>query len=243
MPGVMKHSVRQKELREFEAYLQTCEQNLIDTIAKPAAFESVLQSVADHRVEAALDVGCGIGQMLYPFVAMKAAFGVGVDSSVQACQAGSEFYARYAPSARIRFVYGKAETLPFPDDSFDVVTCGLALPYVNNSRVLSEIARVLRPGGILFLSVHHLRYYLGDMWRGFTEGTVLQMAHAARALGAGAIYHGTGRQPSGRLLGTETFQTRWLLQRELKRRGLRLDRECDDSRSEAPAFVISKIAG
>ena len=243
MSGTTKRRGRQQEIREFDSYLHTCQQNLIAMTTTPAAFESVLLSLADHKVESALDVGCGIGQMLYPFVALRNAFGVGLDSSAQACRAGTDFYARYAPSARIRFVYGHAETLPFPDACFDVVNCGLALPYMNNSEVLSEIARVLRPHGVLFLSTHHLRYYLGDLWRGFRSGSLLQVAHAARALGVGAIYHATGRQPSVRLLGNETFQTRWLLQRELERRGLMVDHERDDSRPQAPAFVISKLAG
>lgn len=42
--------------------------------------------------------------------------------------------------------------LPFPDASFDLVTCLGALHHIPNvSRVLGELARVMRPGGLLLL--------------------------------------------------------------------------------------------
>ncbi len=65
--------------------------------------------------------------MLYPFVALKGAFGVGLDPTAQACRMGREFYAEHVPAARVQFIYGTAEELPFPSSSFDVVNCGLAL--------------------------------------------------------------------------------------------------------------------
>lgn len=45
-------------------------------------------------------------------------------------------------------VIATAETLPFPDASFDAVTFGYLLRYVHDVEVcMTEIARVLRPGG------------------------------------------------------------------------------------------------
>ena len=50
-----------------------------------------------------------------------------------------------------------AEALPFEDDSFDTVVCTLVLCTVDDPvRALSEIARVLRPGGQL-LFLEHVR--------------------------------------------------------------------------------------
>lgn len=207
---------------------------------EPSRFQPFLETVADLNVERVLDVGCGMGQMLYPFVAFKGAFGVGVDPTYQACSMGQDFYATHAPSARVRFIYGTAEALPFESASFDLVQCGLALPYMDNARAIDEIGRVLRPGGVLLLKIHHARYYLRDLWRGLLSGRLLTMVHASRVLAVGAIYHLTGRQTDTRLLGNETFQTRWLLRRELSRRGLYIERERIDSNRRTPAFVISK---
>jgi SAM-dependent methyltransferase len=45
-------------------------------------------------------------------------------------------------------------TLPFPDSSFDAVTCVVSVDYLNKPReVFREIARVLRPGGTCHVSI------------------------------------------------------------------------------------------
>lgn len=223
-----------------DSYFDVVRQTLINSIGQPESFQPFLETVADLRVERVLDVGCGMGQMLYPFVAFKGAIGVGIDPNPQACRLGHDFYAEQALSDRVRFITGKGEELPLESASFDVVNCGLALPYMNNARALDEIGRVLRPGGILLLRIHHTRYYLRDFWQGLLSRKLLAMVHAGRVLVVGTIYQMTDRQTSTRLLGNETFQTRSLLRRELTRRGLSIERERHDTTSLAPAFVISK---
>ena len=48
---------------------------------------------------------------------------------------------------------GDRPSLPFPDDSFDVVTLWYVIEHMRNPRiVLQEMRRVLRPGGILLLA-------------------------------------------------------------------------------------------
>ncbi len=228
------------EAEEFDSYLRSARKGLIGAMNEPGRFQSLLEMVEDLRVERVLDVGCGIGQMLYPFVVFKGAFGVGLDPTPQACRMGHDFYATHMPSARVRFIYGKAEMLPFASGSFDVVNCGLALPYMDNACAINEIWRVLRPGGILLLKIHHARYYLHDFWQSLISHRLLSMVHAGRVLAVGAIYHLTGRQTDTRLLGNETFQTRWLLRRELSQCGFNIKRERPDSNPLTPAFVISK---
>jgi len=45
-------------------------------------------------------------------------------------------------------------TFPYPDDSFDAVTCVVSVDYLNKPReVFDEIARVLRPGGACHISM------------------------------------------------------------------------------------------
>lgn len=51
---------------------------------------------------------------------------------------------------RIRFVAGRAEALPFPDAAFDAVTFTYLLRYVEDpAATVAELARVLRPGGVM----------------------------------------------------------------------------------------------
>ena len=68
---------------------------------------------------------------------------------------------RYIREAALRsghdfeFRTGSAETLPFPDASFDSVACTLTLCSVKDPRVvLEEVRRVLRPGGQLLFMEH-----------------------------------------------------------------------------------------
>jgi SAM-dependent methyltransferase len=233
-------SAPQKETEEFDQYLRSSQQGLLAAMNEPARFQPYLDAVADLKVERVLDVGCGVGQILYPFVALKGAFGIGLDPTARACRMGREFYAEQVPGARVQFVCGIAEKLPFPPASFDVVNCGLALPYMDNARAIEEIARVLRPGGVFLLRIHHARYYLNDLWQSLIAGRALSTIHAGRVLTVGLIYHLTGKQTDTRIFGNETFQTRWLLVRELSRRGLNLKDERSDSNPRTPSFVIFK---
>ncbi len=49
----------------------------------------------------------------------------------------------------VRAAEGSAEALPLPDRSVDAVLCGQAMHWFDMDRALPEIARVLRPGGVL----------------------------------------------------------------------------------------------
>jgi SAM-dependent methyltransferase len=56
-----------------------------------------------------------------------------------------------APS--IQWRDGTAESLPFPDASFDAVTSQFGLMFMDRPRALAEMRRVLRPGGRLAVAV------------------------------------------------------------------------------------------
>ena len=216
-------------------------ENLLRAFNDPATIKTTLDEAALLNVERVLDVGCGIGQALYPLAAHQGAFGVGVDVSNAGLQIGRELFSTHLPNARVVFTRTVAESLPFSSETFDLVNCGLALPYMNNSRAIGEVARVLRPGGVFLLKIHHARYYLRELRKGVTAGRFLQAAYAARVLLAGTIYHITRRQPQGRLLN-ESFQTRWLLRRETAKRGLKIEREQIGTNQLTPSFVIRKIS-
>jgi ubiquinone/menaquinone biosynthesis C-methylase UbiE len=71
-----------------------------------------------------------------------------------------------------------AESLPFPDDSFDVVwSWGVIHHSADTDRVITEIARVLRPGGRLALMVYHrssITFWINYVLiRGVLQGGVL----------------------------------------------------------------------
>jgi len=98
-----------------------------------------------------LDVGCGTGEITmrlaerYP----RATF-VGIDLVESHLVRARELSARHA--SRVRFEVGDALNLAFDDHSFDLVVCRHLLQAVPDAvRVLSEIRRVVRPGGRVHL--------------------------------------------------------------------------------------------
>jgi 2-polyprenyl-6-hydroxyphenyl methylase/3-demethylubiquinone-9 3-methyltransferase len=93
-----------------------------------------------------LDVGCG-GGLLAEELARMGGEVTGVDPSERSLEAART----HAQQEGLAIDYRRAtgEALPFPDATFDLVCCCDVLEHVDDLRhVLSEIARVLRPGGI-----------------------------------------------------------------------------------------------
>ena len=207
----------------------------------PARAAAASEAAAGLSIARVLDIGCGAGQELRPFVQDGRTLGVGLDVSREVGRAGRELFTREQPASRVAFIRAGAESLPFRSSSFDVVICRLALPYTDNARALAEMARVLRPGGSLILKIHHARYYTIELSRALRTCHIKSAIHACRVLLAGGLYHVSGSQPRGRLTGGETFQTLWLLKRELHRHGLAVERLLADSVSAAPSLLIRRL--
>lgn len=103
--------------------------------------------------ERALDVATGTGDLALELAAQVAPEGevVGVDFSERMLEvARAKASRRAAPfsGARVRFETGNALALAYPDDEFDAATVGFgARNFSDLDRGLSEMARVVRPGG------------------------------------------------------------------------------------------------
>jgi SAM-dependent methyltransferase len=97
--------------------------------------------------ERALDVGCGTGAFAYALAPLVGEV-VGVDSSEEYLASARE----HAPEG-CRFVIGNAESLDFPYGDFDLVGCLRVLHHVRRPElVVSELARVTRPGGRIVIA-------------------------------------------------------------------------------------------
>ncbi|MEM1172837.1 MAG: bifunctional 2-polyprenyl-6-hydroxyphenol methylase/3-demethylubiquinol 3-O-methyltransferase UbiG [Cyanobacteria bacterium P01_H01_bin.35] len=95
-----------------------------------------------------LDVGCG-GGFSCEFMAKKGTITYGIDSSATCIEAAQRHSCEN--SLDINYKVGVAESLPYQENTFDVVICVDVLEHVSNYRqVVSEIYRVLKPGGIFF---------------------------------------------------------------------------------------------
>ena len=91
-----------------------------------------------------LDLCCGDGPLLAELTALDCDV-VGVDLS-----SGELAAARARTDHQATLVEASAQALPFPDQSFDHVLCHMALMLLDDlDGALSEVRRVLRPGGEL----------------------------------------------------------------------------------------------
>ncbi|MEA3413726.1 MAG: class I SAM-dependent methyltransferase [Pseudomonadota bacterium] len=97
-----------------------------------------------------LDVGCGSGQTAIP-AARAGAVVTGVDIAGNLVAFARERAAREGLS--VRFEQGDAEDLPYGDGEFDVVISMIGAMFAPRpDRVASELARVLKPGGLLYMA-------------------------------------------------------------------------------------------
>lgn len=208
--------------------------------ANPERASALLEAAQKVRVERVLDIGCGAGQEMLPFVASGAS-GFGIDLTPDAISTGRAMFAREQLSERVNFLVGSGTEMPFEDSTFDVLICRVALMYMDNKAALAEMSRILRPKSILFLKYHGPAYYRRKFMDGLRSGYFKSSIHASRVLCTGIAYQLTGTQFFGRLTAAgEIFQTRRTFQRELTKVGLRLLAEMPDSNIQTPSFVIIK---
>lgn len=106
----------------------------------------LIEGLAPTGAECALDVATGGGHVA---LALAERAGQVVASDLTpAMLAVARDYARSQGHTDILYVTGDAESLPFADESFDIVTCRIAAHHFLHPRqFLSEVVRVLRVGG------------------------------------------------------------------------------------------------
>lgn len=103
-----------------------------------------------------LDICCGTGSVILTFARKyPASISIGLDfSRGMLCKAREKNFAQV-----VNFLEGDAALLPFPNDTFDVVTCSHALYELKGgARILSlkEMKRVVKPGGAVWVMEHEV---------------------------------------------------------------------------------------
>jgi demethylmenaquinone methyltransferase/2-methoxy-6-polyprenyl-1,4-benzoquinol methylase len=135
---------------------------------------------------------------------------VGLDQSAEMLSVGRQRVAQAGLSARIELREGRAESLPFGDGGFDALTFTYLLRYVDDpGATLAELARVVRPGGVVamleFAVPHGLARPLWELYvRTVLPGTAALVSPGWREVGrflGGSIRGFYARYPLDRVLG------------------------------------------
>ena len=129
-----------------------------------------------------VDLGCGTGlvlERLRPFVRQL----IGVDGSARMLELARR---RFGDDSGVSLRIGELEHLPLRDGEADFACMNLVLHHLSDPvRALVEIRRVIRPGGMLFLSdferhsQERMRSDYGDRWLGFERIVVEKFLHLA----------------------------------------------------------------
>ena len=110
-----------------------------------------------------LDVGCGRGEFLNGFISCEMK-GYGVDRSMVA--------KRYVKSAEIRTADLEKEKIPYEDNFFDVVYSKSVIEhFYYPENLVSEIYRVLKPGGVVITMCPDWEYNVKNYFEDFTHRT------------------------------------------------------------------------
>ena len=131
-----------EKVRQLEQTYQTPE-----VVGQRRAMVAMLKPVPGDKV---LDIGCGPGFFMRDIANAVGSSGRldGIDPSETMCELARQRLSDCKVPNSV--VLGGAESLPYADESFDAVILAQVLLYVPDvPKALSEVHRVLRPGGTL----------------------------------------------------------------------------------------------
>ena len=123
------------------------------------AYPAILNVLDSMNHEMILDMGCGTGALLEQVLQMKGTPNLyGLDLSEKMLE-----QAHAKLNGRVTLVQGDSEHLPFESNCFDVVCCNDSFHhYPNPKAVISEVRRILVPGGFLIICDPYQQF--GALW-------------------------------------------------------------------------------
>lgn len=114
--------------------------------------KKLVRLLAPSKPLSILDVACGTGDLALSLARLRPQRIVGIDISEKMLEIGRQKISRKGQEPVIRLQQGDAEHIPFPDNTFDAVTVAFGVRNFDDLGLgLSEMRRVLRPGGYMLI--------------------------------------------------------------------------------------------
>jgi demethylmenaquinone methyltransferase/2-methoxy-6-polyprenyl-1,4-benzoquinol methylase len=109
----------------------------------------VVKLVVETQPKSVLDIATGTGDLAISFSKYEIPKIVGFDLSEGMLAVARKKVATQKIAEKIEFIQGDSEDMPFDDNSFDAITVAFGVRnFEDLEKGLSEIVRVLKPGGI-----------------------------------------------------------------------------------------------
>lgn len=110
--------------------------------------KDIAQRLKHTEYQSLLDIGCGTGYLIDMLIRQKDAVYYGLDLSPQMLN-----IAKNKLPQSVFLTEGSAESLPYEDNTFDIVTCIQSFHhYPKPEKAMSEAYRVLKNGGLYIIS-------------------------------------------------------------------------------------------
>jgi ubiquinone/menaquinone biosynthesis C-methylase UbiE len=139
-----KATVQKQFTKTADAFAKFAVRDSLEVLAEKVEFAK------PQAHELVLDVACGPGAFVLA-VAPRVRFALGIDVTPEMLRQARQFQAEKR-IANVAFARGDADSLPFPDASFDLVSCQHAFHHITKPEpVLQEMIRVTKPEGRLLI--------------------------------------------------------------------------------------------
>lgn len=157
VPHIASSNESQNVLAYDDAWVGLTDQNYFTETQERMALRLTKNSVEPRDIFAGkrvLDAGCGSGNYTFAIAEFGAARVVGIDLGIRGLEFARQKAKHSVAGEVVEYVEASATSIPYPDDHFDVVWSNSVVHVCGDyERALSEAARVLRPGGTMFLYV------------------------------------------------------------------------------------------
>jgi ubiquinone/menaquinone biosynthesis C-methylase UbiE len=157
-------------LQKLSAYYRAYSKQILWPIILPlrkVQLKQVLKKVTQlSQSGLMLDIGTGYGYLPVEIARKFPRINIiGIDIETALLEDGYRNATKWGVSDRVPFFKARAENLPFPDNTFDIVLSTMSLHlWQNRQKGINEMRRVLKPGGrVLILLVAYLLHGVGHV--------------------------------------------------------------------------------